>query len=101
MARMTKFPTRIRQSPVAVFLVRRPEKREALRIVDVPVEDVEVVAVQECQELGNGIHGEKLAACVEHEASMRVEIGVHRACVVILKRGVISATVGHNHIKAR
>lgn len=51
-----------------------PEKREALSIVNVPVEDVEVVLVQEVQEVDDGLHGEELSARVEHEASVEIEI---------------------------
>lgn len=42
MASMTEFLTRVSQT----ILIGRPQKREALRIVYVPVEDVEVVSVQ-------------------------------------------------------
>jgi hypothetical protein len=58
-------------------VVCRPVYRETLRIVDVPMEDVEVVLVKHSQQFEDSLNGEKLPACVEHEASMRVQIGRH------------------------
>ena len=42
-----------------------------------PVEDVEVVLLKHGQQIKDGLNREKLPARVQHEASMRIEVGLH------------------------
>jgi hypothetical protein len=50
---------------------------EAFCIVYMPVEDVEVVLLKHGQQIENGLNRKKLPARVQHEASVRIEIGLH------------------------
>jgi hypothetical protein len=50
---------------------------ETFCIVYMPVEDIEVVLVKHVQEIEDGWHRKELPARVQHEASVRVEIGLH------------------------
>jgi hypothetical protein len=70
--RMTVLYTRIRQTTIC-----RPVYREALCIAYMPVEDIKVVLMKHGQKIENGLHRKEFAARVEHEASVRIEIGLH------------------------
>jgi hypothetical protein len=50
---------------------------EAFCIVYMPVEDVEVVLVKHGQQIKDGFDRKKFPARIQHEASMRIEIGLH------------------------
>lgn len=54
--------------------------REALRIVNVPMENVEVVLLEHVQQVQDGGDGEELSPRVEHEASVRVLVGCRHPC---------------------
>jgi hypothetical protein len=45
------------------------------------VEDIEVVLVKHIQQIEDGPDGEELSARVQHETSVRIEIGVHLAWI--------------------
>lgn len=55
----------------------RPVDGEAFCINDVPVEDVVVVLMQDIQQSDDGGDGEVLAARVQHEAAVCIEIMRH------------------------
>jgi len=42
-----------------------------------PVEDIEVVLLKHGQQIEDGLNRKKLPARVQHEASVRIEIGLH------------------------
>jgi hypothetical protein len=42
-----------------------------------PMKDIEVVLVKQGQQVKNGFDREELSACIQHEASMRIEVGGH------------------------
>jgi hypothetical protein len=69
---MTVLHTRIRQAAICW-----PMNGETFCIVYMPVEDIEVVLVKHVQEIEDGWHRKELPARVQHEASVRVEIGLH------------------------
>jgi hypothetical protein len=46
-------------------------------IEDVPVKDIEVVLVKHSQQIEDCFDRKEFAARVQHEASVRVEIGLH------------------------
>jgi hypothetical protein len=50
---------------------------KAFCIEDVPVKDIEVVLVKHSQQIEDCFDRKKFAACVQHKASVRVEIGLH------------------------
>jgi hypothetical protein len=51
--------------------------REAFCIIYMPVEDIEVVLLKHVQQIEDGLNRKKLPARVQHETSVRVEIGIH------------------------
>jgi hypothetical protein len=56
---MAVLHARVRQT-----MICRPVYREAFRIVDMPVEGVEVVLVKDSQEFKDGLDRKELPACV-------------------------------------
>lgn len=55
----------------------RPMNGEAFCIIYMPVEDIEVVLVKHSQQIADGLNRKKLPTRVQHEASVRIEIGLH------------------------
>jgi hypothetical protein len=55
--------------------------REAFCIVYVPMKDIEVVLLKHGQQIEDGLNRKKLPARVQHEASVRIEIGIHLAWI--------------------
>jgi hypothetical protein len=50
---------------------------EAFCIVYMPVEDIEVVLLKHGQQIEDGLNRKELPARVQHEAPVRIEIGLH------------------------
>jgi hypothetical protein len=48
--------------------------REALCIIYVPVEDIEVILVKHIQQINDGGHGEEFPASIQHETPVGIEI---------------------------
>jgi hypothetical protein len=86
---MTVLYTRIRQTTI-----RRPMYRKTLCIAYMPVENIEVVLLKHGQKIEDGLHREKLPARVEHEASVRIEIGLHLAGLEMRKDVTTGTTSG-------
>jgi hypothetical protein len=92
---MTVLYARIRQTAI-----RRPMDRKALCITYMPVENVEVVLLKHGQKVENGLHWEEFPARVEHESSVRIEIGLHIGSFEV-RRGATAETTsgsGYRHL---
>jgi hypothetical protein len=68
--------------------------RKTLCIAYMPVENIEVVLLKHGQKIEDGLHREKLPARVEHEASVRIEIGLHLAGLEMRKDVTTGTTSG-------
>jgi hypothetical protein len=69
---MTVLHARIRQTTVC-----RPMYGEALCVIYMPVKDIEIVLMEHGQQIEDGLNGKELPTRVQHEASMRIKIGLH------------------------
>lgn len=69
---MAVLDARIRQATIC-----RPGHGETFCIIYVPVEDIKIVLMKYGQQIKDGLDGKEFPAGVQHEASVRIEIGIH------------------------
>jgi hypothetical protein len=55
----------------------RPVYGETFCVVYMPVEDIEVVFLEHCQQIEDSLNRKKSPARIKHKTSVRIEIGFH------------------------